>query len=193
VDPSYLVGARESPTLAGPRLVGAAMLVGMVLATLSSPRQAGECVKAFFDGTGYAYTHVISLIVAATTFGKAAEVVGIQRDLHALIDMAPSILIPLAVAVSLLFAWVCGSGIAASQSLFPFFIEPARKLDVDPVNLGALTSLASAGGRTMSPVAAVTLICSSLTQTQPMDLVRRVAIPIVVGMAVVTLLRWVAM
>jgi C4-dicarboxylate transporter len=37
----------------------------------------------------------------------------------------------------------------------------------------------------MSPVAAVTLMCSALSGVEPMVLVRRVAVPLFVGMAVV--------
>lgn len=186
----YFVGKGESMTVAGPRLVGAAMLVGMVLALATDWRQAGDGVKSFFEGAGYAYTHVISLIVAATAFGKAAEVVGIQEALHQVIDAGPALLLPIAVVVTALFAWVCGSGIAATQSLFPMLVDPAKKLGVDPVGLGALTSQAAAVGRTMSPVAAVTMVCASLTKADPIDLVRRVAPPLLAGLAVVTAVKF---
>ncbi|MFO0930306.1 MAG: C4-dicarboxylate transporter DcuC [Gemmataceae bacterium] len=43
------------------RLIGLAMLVGTVVAALTSPAKAGGTARAFFDGAGYALTHVTSL------------------------------------------------------------------------------------------------------------------------------------
>jgi C4-dicarboxylate transporter len=40
----------------------------------------------------------------------------------------------------------------------------------------------------MSPVAAVTLMCATLTETNPFDLVRRVAIPLVAATSVTVLI-----
>src|SRR5439155_1569530 len=74
-------------------------------------------------------------------------------------------LVPAAAIVSLLFAVICGSGYAATQSMYPFFVGPARELGVDPVGVGTIVSLSTAAGRTMSPVAAVVLTCSEMTGT----------------------------
>jgi DcuC family C4-dicarboxylate transporter len=41
----------------------------------------------------------------------------------------------------------------------------------------------------MSPVAAVVLMCGTLTTTNPFTLAKRVAVPLLVGMVVVTALR----
>ena len=61
--------------LEGPTKILAAMLIGIILAGLTSPRVVGQLATAFFEGAGYAYTHVISLIVAASTFAE-----GINRS-----------------------------------------------------------------------------------------------------------------
>jgi DcuC family C4-dicarboxylate transporter len=78
---------------------------------------------------------------------------------------------------------------ASTQSLFRFFVEPAVGQGVDPVALGALVAVASAGGRTSSPVSAVALMCAGLVGATPLALVRRVAPPILCGLAVTLLLR----
>jgi DcuC family C4-dicarboxylate transporter len=44
------------------------MLIGVGVAALSAPRKADGCMKAFFDGAGYAFANVISLIVIAQGF-----------------------------------------------------------------------------------------------------------------------------
>jgi DcuC family C4-dicarboxylate transporter len=164
------------------------MLVGVVLAALVGGATVWESARAFFEGAGYALTHIISLIIAATCFGKGVDTIGLAKQFSAFIANRASLLITAAGAIPLAFAWVCGSGMASTQSLFQFFVEPAQTLNVPPLHVGAIVSIASAAGRTMSPVAAVTLMCATLTETSPFQLVRRVVIPLFAGMIAVIIL-----
>jgi DcuC family C4-dicarboxylate transporter len=166
------------------RLIGLAMLVGVVVAVLVDRRQIGRTALSFFEGAGFAFAHIISLIVAAASFGKGIEVVGLARLLGDLLGTEPFLLVPSALVIPLIFALLCGSGMASTQSLYGFFVEPARVLGVDPIHLGAVVSLSSAAGRTLSPVAAVTLMAASLTGTTALQLVRRITMPILAGLAV---------
>lgn len=166
------------------RLIGAAMLVGVFVAVLSKPSAVWESAKSFFEGVGYAYTNIVALIVTATCFGRGVELIGFADQLGSLIKSHEGLLMPLAGAFPLSFAALSGSGMAATQSLYAFFGEPAVELGRDPVHVGAVVSLAAAAGRTMSPVAAVTLLCAALTATSPIDLVKRVAPPLLAGVAV---------
>jgi DcuC family C4-dicarboxylate transporter len=52
-----------------------------------------------------------------------------------------------------------------------------------------MVGLGSAAGRTLSPVAAVTLMCAKLTDTTPFGLMARVALPLIGGISVVVLAR----
>jgi DcuC family C4-dicarboxylate transporter len=171
------------------RLIGLAMLVGVVVAAAVTPRKSRDCVKQFFEGAGYGFTHIVSLIVTANCFGKAIESAGLARALGQLIAAAPDLLQPLAAFVPLAFAAVSGSGMASTQSLYGFFHVPAVALGLDPVSVGAMVSLGSAAGRTMSPVAAVTLMCGTLTGSNPFILAKQVAVPLLAGIAVVVALR----
>ena len=47
---------------------------------------------------------------------------------------------PAAVGLPLSFALLCGSGIATTQSLFGFFVEPAQRIGYDPLRLGAVVA-----------------------------------------------------
>ncbi len=167
------------------RLIGAAMIVGIIAAALSDRASIRQTATTFFQGAGYAYTHIISLIVVASCFGQAIEVSGLTAILKSLIVQFPGLLIPLATLIPLGFAFISGSGMAATQSLYPFFVEPARLLGVDPIAIGGLVSIGSAAGRTMSPIAAVTLMSSTLVQCKPAELSRRVAGPLLAGIGVV--------
>lgn len=171
------------------RLIGLAMLVGVLVAAAVTPAKARDCVKQFFDGAGYGFTHIISLIVTANCFGKAIESAGLATELGKLIASAPDLMQPLAAFVPLAFAAVSGSGMASTQSLYSFFHDPAVALGLDPVSVGAIVSLGAAAGRTMSPVAAVVLMCATLTGTNPFTLAKRVAVPLLTGMVVVVALR----
>ncbi len=168
------------------RLIGLAMLVGVLVAMAVSRDKARNCVRQFFEGAGYGFGNVVSLIVTANCFGKAIESAGLATALGKLIEEAPNLMQPLAAFVPLAFAAISGSGMASTQSLYGFFHGPALAHGHDPVSIGALVSLGAAAGRTMSPVAAVVLMCSSLTSTNPFTLARRVALPLLLGMVLVT-------
>jgi len=175
--------------LYGSRLIGLAMLIGVGVAMVAAPARARDCVKHFFDGAGYGFANVISLIVAANCFGAAVRESGLAAELGRVIESNPRLMDPLAAFVPLAFAALGGSGMASTQSLYGFFFGPAVALGLDPTDVGALVSVGSAAGRTMSPVAAVVLMCASLTGTRPIDLVKRVAAPLLIGIVAVLVLR----
>ena len=58
-------------------------------------------------------------------------------------------------------------------------------LGIDPTHVGAVVSIAAAAGRTMSPVAAVTLMCARMTGTKPLDLSKQVAMPLLISIAII--------
>jgi C4-dicarboxylate transporter, DcuC family len=178
LDPSY-----------SSRLIGLAMMVGVVVGMAVTPGMARGCVRQFFEGAGYGFANIVSLIVTATCFGRAIESAGLAAALGRLIADAPGLLHPLAALVPMGFAAVSGSGMASTQSLYGFFHGPAEASQQDPTAVGAMVALGSAAGRTMSPVAAVTLMCATLTQTNPFRLARRVAVPLLAGIAAVIALR----
>jgi DcuC family C4-dicarboxylate transporter len=171
------------------RLIGMAMLVGVLVAAAVTPTKARDSVREFFAGAGYGFANVVSLIVTANCFGKAIQAAGLAHSLGELIEKAPNLIHPLAAFVPLIFAAISGSGMASTQSLYGFFHDPAVALGLDPVAIGALVSISSAAGRTLSPVAAVVLMCATLTGTNPFALAKRVAIPLLIGITVIVLLQ----
>lgn len=169
------------------RLIGLAMLIGVVAAAAISGRQALQVPRQFFEGAGYAFANIISLIVTANCFGEGIKQIGLAKAMGDLIQLFPVVLLPASGALSALFAALSGSGMATTQSLFEFFAAPGIQQDVDPTLVGAVVALSAAAGRTMSPVAAVCLMCATLTNTNPFDLAKRVALPLALGVAVVVI------
>ena len=175
--------------MASSRLIGLAMLIGVGVAALAVPSRAKGCMKSFFEGAGYGFTTIISLIVTANCFGKGIAAVGLAEHLGTFIEETPQLLHPLAGLVPASFGFVCGSGMASTQSLYQFFYEPSVTLNADPVRVGAMVSVGSAIGRTMSPVAAVVLMCATLTGAKPFEIVKRVSVPLLAGLATMIALR----
>jgi len=183
------VGAKAAGGPANARFIGLAMLVGVSAAMLVSGREAKGCLKTFFEGAGYGFANIVSLIVTANCFGVGIEQAGLARHLGELIAASPGLLHPLAGLVPFGFAWVSGSGMASTQSLYGFFHGPAVTLNADPLGVGALVAVASAAGRTMSPAAAVVFMCATLSGARGPDLVKRVAGPLVLGLTAIVVLR----
>src|SRR5262249_62296770 len=99
------------------RLIGAAMLVGVLAATVANPWKVRGVPKAFFDGAGYAFAEVISLIVTASCFGKAVELIGLADLIGRAIEGVPGLTTPPAGFVPLVRGGVAGFGMAATESL----------------------------------------------------------------------------
>jgi DcuC family C4-dicarboxylate transporter len=174
------------------RMIGASMLAGVACAALTDVRKFRDSAKAFFEGAGYGFTYIIGLIVAASCFGEGIKQIGLDQYLSRVIGAAPKLLIPLAALFPLLFGILSGSGMAATQSLYPFFVDPIRNAGADPFHVGAVVSIGAAAGRTASPVAAVTLMASNMTDADPFEIAKRVILPVVAGLVVVTIIAMVS-
>lgn len=188
----WLLAKGERPDLYSPRLIGVAMLIGCLAACIAVPKQAGTVAKHFFEGAGYGYIYIISLIVIAKCFSEGIKLAGIASFIAHLAELMPVLLLPMAAILTAFLAFLSGSGIGATQGLFPLLADVAVQNQIDPVLVGVLCCLGAAAGRTASLVAAVTLMCSQLTESKPVELSRRVMLPLAVGLStviVITMLR----
>ena len=191
VDTAHFQGTRSDlQAVFDSRLIGAAMLVGVAAAALTNRSQFHRTALTFFEGVGFAFARIISLIVAASCFGEGIKRIGLAALLGQLLRTWPRLLAPASVALPMSFAVLCGSGMATTQSLYSFFVEPAQQLGQDSLRLGAIVALAASAGRTLSPVAAVTLMCASLVEVNPLDLARRLVIPLLAGQFAVLAASW---
>jgi DcuC family C4-dicarboxylate transporter len=167
--------------LEGPPRILAAMLIGVTAAGLASPKSAKKLAPSFFEGAGYAYHHVIALIIVASTYAEGVRASGLIGVVIHTIAPWPNI----AMLVSLLGPWglavVCGSGIAPAVSVMEFFVPAAQTMGLDPIRLGTISALGAHFGRTMSPAAAVVMVSSSLSGSRPSDLIRLVAPALAAG------------
>jgi len=165
--------------------IAAAMLIGVALAALSSPTKISRVAAAFFEGAGFVYMHVISVIAAATLFAEGVKING-------LIDMATTHIkhAPTAVTIaSLLIPWLmaCVTGTAVGtaplviQILLPIAMGIPGAGTETGTRIGGLNAIAAQYGRTSSPVAPVTIMCATLSRCRPLDLALRVFVPLLTG------------
>ena len=185
--------AKKADELFQGRLIGAAMVAGAAVAALSTlgaqqyrPLFLGSA-RAFCEGAGYAFKEVISVIVVAACFGEGVRAIGLGGHLGTLVGGSPTLLLPAAGFLTLAFAFISGSGIAATQALFWVFAGEAPGDALALARVGSVTALGAAAGRTMSPASAVTLMCAGLTGTTPGELIKRVAVPLLTGVAAAVL------
>lgn len=177
-----LLGSR-SPLRAieGPPLILAAMLIGVVAAGVASPRAVRSLASAFFEGAGYAYHHVISLIVAASTFAEGVRLSGLIAVVIRAIGGWPDVAMIVGAVAPWGLAVVSGTGIAPAVAIMEFFVPAAGSMGLDPVRLGTVSALGAHFGRTMSPAAAVVMVSSTLAGARSIELIRHVAPPLLAG------------
>lgn len=156
-----------------------AMLIGAGLAMLSSPGRLSRATAAFFQGQGFAYAHIISLIVAALTFVEGLKQSGLMDLALSALEGRGALVLPAAVVVPGAMAVLTGSGMAPSVTFIESFLPHAASWGVDPVGLGIVASQSAAIGRTCSPAAAVVMVSSALVGASPLDVLRRAAPPLV--------------
>jgi DcuC family C4-dicarboxylate transporter len=178
-----------NPTAYSARLVGASMLIGTALAALTAPRSLGLVAGVFFEGAGWALARIISVIVVATCFGKGIELLHLDDPIRRAIAGRTDLVWPLAGGLTLLFAAMCGSGYAATQSLYRIFVNDAMATEL-MLRVGAVVAVTAAAGRTMSPVAAVNFTSAHLADTEPIAIARRVAPPLLIASAVTIAVAW---
>jgi DcuC family C4-dicarboxylate transporter len=166
--------------------VFAAMLGGSALALLVHALERRRAkpggtrlspLRALFEGMGWAFAHVITIIAVSTGTAKALEAAGV---LGALVDLAAgSALAALVVAFALAFtlAVVSGSGTAASVALLTAICPRAGELGVAQRALVSAILFGAEAGRTCSPVAAVLLFGAELVAVPPRQLTLRLILP----------------
>lgn len=168
---------------------GLVMLVGINSeASKNVPKRISELTEEFFTGMGFAFSKVISIIIAAACFIGGLNAMGVITSLAGILSGN----VALAAVISPLVTWgmavISGSGTAASVSFSKAMLPPiAQTQQYVALHLGAAGSIGANLGRTMSPVSAIVLFTSALADVDIQALVRRVTLPILAALSVVIL------
>ncbi len=170
-----VLGATEIiPQLAELSIPGA-MLIGAILGMAVTRTNPVEVTKTFFDGMGTAYSSVMGIIIAAAVFVAGLQALGvIDALINAMLNFE-AIAGYAGTFGPFLLAVISGSGDAAAFAFNEAITPFAADFGFGTVELGSIAALAGALGRTMSPVAAATIVCAGYAMVNPMELAKRTA------------------
>lgn len=160
--------------------IAAAMLIAVAAAGLTTPKQTA-LVTTFFDGVGFAYANIISIIIVATIFTEGIKANGLILHLTNALANRPSAVEFASLILPFTLAGVTGSGSAPAIAVMNILVPVAATMNLDPVKIGALAASSAQLGRTMSPVAAVVIMSATISQQPALYLVKCVAIPLLAG------------
>ena len=163
------------------------MLIGTVLGMIVTRTNFAEAVKKFFKGTGDGYCDVIGLMCAAAMFCGGMKVIGLTGFLVEVMKNSQALAQLTAAAGPFAMAMVSGSGNAASLAFYGSVVPHAPAMGYGIIELGSVAQIAAGLGRTMSPVAAATIICAKFAGISPLEIAKRNAVPTLAALAVITL------
>ena len=158
------------------------MVFSTMVAMLVYRHEVSAQTRAFFEGMGFGFVHVISLIIAASCLIAGMEATGLVTKLVTLVSGEGffaklfSGVIPWALAV------LSGSGTAPSVAFSKAVLPALSKVDLDAaIDIGLLGAIGATFGRTMSPVAAVVIFTSTLVGCTPLQIVKRTGPALAIG------------
>ncbi|HAW44876.1 MAG TPA: C4-dicarboxylate ABC transporter [Sutterella sp.] len=157
--------------------VAQAMLIGAICALVVSRTSPQEFTKQFFAGMGKGYADVMGIIIAAGVFAAGLRASGLidscvafLRDSNEFARWGGS-LGPWIMGV------ITGSGDAATIAFNEAVTPHAEAFGMSIHGLGGLAFLTGALGRTMSPLAGVTILVSGIAMVSPLEVIKRTAVP----------------
>jgi DcuC family C4-dicarboxylate transporter len=164
------------------------MLIGVVCAAVTTPGATGQIAAAFFEGAGFAFAHIISVITAARMFAESVRVNGLIELMTVHLKGAPTAVTVASVVIPWIFACVTGTAVGTAplviNIILPIAMGGATSKSASitiGTRIGSVNAIAAQFGRTSSPVAPVTIMCATLARARPLDLVKRVALPLLAG------------
>ncbi|SJN43029.1 hypothetical protein FM115_09810 [Marinilactibacillus psychrotolerans 42ea] len=140
----------------------------------------------FFKGMGNSID-IVALLVAASVFVLGLQSIGLIDELqNIMISLESSgngfILPLLLVVVTVGIVLISGSGTALFYAMVPLMVPLAAAAGINPIAVTVPMGLAGNLMRAVSPVAAVIMIVSGTIKQEPLDLVKRTSVPMIVGL-----------
>lgn len=167
--------------------VPAAMIIGAIYALVITRCNPTNMTKQFFNGMGNAYGDVLGIIIAAAVFAAGLKASGLIDSFIYFLIHHPELARWGGTVGPFLMGVVTGSGDAAALAFNETVTRHAADLGYTIPDLGMAAAITGALGRTMSPVAGVTIVCAGLAAANPVEVIKRTAPGMLVGMVFVAL------
>lgn len=157
-----------------------------VIAEMIKKRKGKEVIKettSFFKGMGSAFSIVV-LLVAATVFVDGLKAIGLISTLQTIMQSSSTygFVLPLIlVLLTALIVILSGSGTALFYAMVPLMYGLATAAGISALAVTIPMGLAGNLLRAVSPVSAVVVIVAGATKLNPVEIVKRTAIPMIAG------------
>lgn len=141
-------------------------------------------IMVFFKGMGHLFVITVSLIICGQVFASGLLSVGFVDTLIDFAKNAGFSVFAIIIAVSILLAvcaFLMGSGNAAFFSFAPLIPNIAKSFGVDTISMIAPIQIMTGFGRCISPIAPAILAISAMAKVNPLQVVKRTLIPMLVA------------
>jgi len=165
-----------------------AMMIGALLGFLVHRKNPQEITKEFFNGLGNAYGGIIGIIIAASVFTYGMDSIGLTAALIDAMKNSQDLAKYAACIGPAVIAVISGSGDAAALAFNGAVTPHAQLFGMTITDLGSLSTLSGALGRSMSPVAGGTIICATLAGVNPMEISKRTAPGLIISLIVLLII-----
>lgn len=151
-------------------------------------RKVFSSIQIFFDGMGTQFAAVVTLIVAGEVFAHGLKVIG---AIDTIILGAQSLGFGSVMMTIVMVIIISGSAIIMGSGNAPFFAfaalvpDIATKLSIPAISMLLPMQLAAGIARSVSPITAVIVAVCGISEVSPFEVVKRTAIPMLVGLVVV--------
>lgn len=132
---------------------------------------------------GTSYASVVSILIGAAVFAEAIKLLGginIISSGFAAIKSAPIITMTMMSLITFFGAMILGSGNASWYAFGPLVPDVTTQMGVPIATIALPMQLATAIGRSMSPVSGVMIAVSGMAGLEIQDVVKRCTIPCIV-------------
>lgn len=170
-----------------------AMLVSLTVAMLleliryRDIKKVAASIQVYFDGMGKMFAVTVTLVTAAKVFAYGITSTGVINLFIQSIksaDMGANLVTLIVSGMIVLLSVLTGSGVAVMYSFAPIVPSFAAGVGADTLTISHAMQNAASLGRLISPVAAVMIIVAGMGGVNPVELVKRNSMPILVGLMV---------
>lgn len=166
--------------------VAAAMVIGTIYAVAVTRTNPEKVCKEFFNGMGKGYGNILGIIIAAGVFAGGLKAAGVIDALIAYLTHSNELARYAANFGPFLMGVLTGSGDAAGHAFNQSVTPYAEQFGLAIPNLGMIASLSGALGRMCSPLAGATILVAGMTRMEPMDIVKRMAPPMLINLCLLS-------
>ncbi len=160
--------------------VAHAMIIGAIVAIVITRTNPQSITKEFFNGMGKSYADVMGIIIAAGVFAAGLKAAGLIDAMVAALKDSNEFARWGASIGPWLMGIVTGSGDAATLAFNETVTPHAKEFGLSIEGLGGIAFLSGALGRTSSPLAGAAIVVAGLAMVDPIQVVKRTAIPVFV-------------